>query len=100
MTNEAISAILEHLCNEARNSAHATFGALELLRAAAPDAARQESVLNGAASSDRLLRFIDDVRTLTAIGPPPAVRCEEFDLVPCAAEIVEALNLVSRRRAR
>jgi CheY-like chemotaxis protein len=95
-----MSAVLEHLCNEARNSAHATFGALELLRGAAPDAARQEWVLNGAASGDRLLRFIDDLRTLTAIEPPPAARRDEFDLVPCAAGIVEALNMVSRRRAR
>ncbi len=103
MTNEAISAVLDHICNEARNFVHATFGAIELHRDGASVSALAEFPCPIESSgSDRLLRFIDDVRELTAVAsPPPApARVEDFDLLICAAGIVEALNLASRRRAR
>ena len=100
MTNEAIAAILDHLSNEARNSAHATFGVMELLRDVAMDSTRQASLAIGTASADQLLRSIDDVRELLACVPaaPPVV--EEFDGALCAGEIVEVLNLASGRRAK
>ena len=37
MTNAAISDILNYLCNEARNSVHASFGVMELLPASDAD---------------------------------------------------------------
>jgi CheY-like chemotaxis protein len=100
MTNEALSAILDHLCNHARNSAHATFGVLELIRDIAPDSIRQSCVTVGTASADQLLRSIDDVRDLLSTAPTPPALIEEFDLPLCAGEIVEVLQLASRKRAK
>ncbi|MGD1092346.1 MAG: response regulator [Bryobacteraceae bacterium] len=100
MTNEALSAILDHLCNEARNSAHATFGVLELIRDIAPDSVRQSCVAVGTASADQLLRSIDDVRDLVSSAPLLPASIEEFDLPLCAGEIVEVLHLASRKRAK
>lgn len=100
MTNLAIAAILEHLCNEARNSAHATFGVLELLRDLAPDSVRESSLAIGSASADQLLRSIDDVRELLSSAAPAPGAIEQFDLALCAGEIVEVLNLASARRAK
>jgi len=97
MTNEAILTILEHLCNEARNSAHATFGVMELLRDAAVDSIPQSCVVIGTASAEQLLRSIDDVRDLLSIAPTVATTVAEFDLALCAGEIAEVLNLASGR---
>jgi len=97
VTKEAISAILEHLCNEARNPAHATFGALEFGLDEGSDSQRRSAAL-GRASADQLLRSIDDVLDLlssTAPKPPPL---EAFDLARCVSEIIEALNLASAKR--
>lgn len=99
-----MSAIMEHFCNEARNSAHATLGALEALREFAPDSAKQAFLSVGGASADQLLRSIDDVRELLSTAPAPAApsyaSMEEFDLALSVAEIIEMLNLASGRRAR
>lgn len=96
MTNEAISAILEHLCNQARDSAHATFGLMEMLRDLLPDSTRLSTLTVGTSSADQLLRSIDDVRELLSTAPPSnSVALEEFDLALCAREIIEVLNLVS-----
>jgi CheY-like chemotaxis protein len=100
MTNETISAILEHLSMEARNSAHATFGMIDMLRDVATDSARQASLAIGAAGPDRLLRALDDVRDLLSSAPPAPGRIEEFDLSLCTGEIIEVLNLASGRRAK
>jgi two-component system, sensor histidine kinase len=100
VTNRAISAVLEHFCNEARNSAHATLGAIELLRELAPDPAKQAFLAIGSASADQLMRSIDDVRELLSEVSPAPKTVEEFDLALSAAEIVEALNLTSGRRTR
>jgi CheY-like chemotaxis protein len=100
MTNEAFSSILEHLCNEARNSTHATLGVVELLRDVAMDTARQASMAIGTASADQLLRSIDDVRDLLSSAPPAPAALEEFDVALCTGEIVDVLNLASGRRAR
>jgi CheY-like chemotaxis protein len=100
MTNEAFSAILESLCNEARNSAHATFGIMQLLRDSDRDSDRQASVAIGGASADRLLRCLDDVRDLLSREVPGSPRLQEFDLVMCVGEIIEVLNLASGKRAK
>lgn len=101
MTNQAISAVLEHLCNEARNSMHATLGVMELLHEESEDSERRARLSIGRASADQLLRSIDDVRDLLSNAPAayPAM-LEEFDLVACASEIVEGLNLASGKRAK
>ncbi|HEY4364145.1 MAG TPA: response regulator [Bryobacteraceae bacterium] len=98
MTNETILAILDHLCNEARNSAHATFGVMDLLRDSLMDSTMQASLALGTASADQLLRSIDDLRSLLSPIQAPAI--EEFDLALCAGEIVEVLSLASGRRAK
>ena len=100
MTNEAISAVLEHLCNEARNSVHATLGVMELLRNGVEDSARRATLSIGSASADQLLRSIDDVRDLVSNAPAAPVTLEEFDLMACVSDIVEGLNLASGRRAK
>ncbi len=100
MTNEAISAVLEHLCNEARNSMHATLGVMELLHDEAEDSERRATLSIGKASADQLLRSIDDVRDLLSNAPAHPAMLEEFDLVACASDIVEGLNLASGKRAK
>jgi len=100
VTNETILTILEHLCNEARNSAHATFGALELLRDVAMDSVPQATITVGRTSADQLLRSIDDVRELVSNAPPSPASREEFDLALCVGEIVEVLSLASGKRAK
>jgi two-component system, sensor histidine kinase and response regulator len=100
MTNETISAILDHLCNEARNSAHAAFGVLELLRNVALDSTGEASLDIGTESADQLLRSIDDVRELLSTAEAAPATLEQFDLSLCAGEIVEVLNLASLRRAK
>jgi CheY-like chemotaxis protein len=100
MTNQAISVILDHLSNEARNSAHATFGAFELLQEGESNLARLCPSAIATASNERLLRSIDDVRELLAITPRSPAPLEQFDLTLCTAGIIETLNLVSHRRVK
>src|SRR5277367_826980 len=100
MTNEAISAVLEHLCNEARNSMHATLGVMELLHDGSEDSERRVTLSLGRASADQLLRSIDDVRDLLSSVPLPPAALEEFNLVACASDIIEGLNLASGKRAK
>jgi CheY-like chemotaxis protein len=97
VTKEAISAILEHLCNEARNSVHATFGAMEFEIEGGSDSRRASAAI-GRASADQLLRSIDDVRELISSAAPAPATLEEFDLERCACEVIEALNLASGKR--
>jgi hypothetical protein len=98
MTNEAILAVLEHFCNEARNFAHAAFGIMELQPGSAADEA-DDSAAIGRTSADQLLRSIDDVRDLLTNAAPAPGATEKFDVGLCAMEIVEVLNLASGRRA-
>ncbi len=100
MTNEAMSAVLEYLCNEARNSMHATFGLMELVSDGTADPAHRASLAIGRASADQLLRAIDDVRELLSNAPPAPSTIETFDLTLCAGEIIEVLNLASGKRRR
>ena len=67
MTNEAVLDILNHLCNEARNSVHATFAVMDMLPAALADRTWHTYFDIGRSSADRLLRSIDDFRALLSV---------------------------------
>jgi CheY-like chemotaxis protein len=95
MTNEAISALLEHLSNEARNSVHASFGMMDLLRDAVADRTLRDAADLGRSSADRLLCSLDDFRDLLSATSESIGATEQFDLATCTGQIVEALNLTS-----
>jgi len=99
MTNQAILDILNHLCNEARNSIHATFGLMELLPETPLEGAWETNLAAGRSSADRLLRSIDDLRELLMVTPPGSEFLEEFDVGLCLGEIVDLLNLASADKA-
>jgi CheY-like chemotaxis protein len=99
MTNAAVLDILNHLCNEARNSVHATFGVMELLPLAAADPAWQTYLDISRSSADRLLGSIDDFRDLLSSTSPVSDPVEEFDFSLCLGEIIELLNLASQNPA-
>lgn len=96
MTNQAILAVLDYLCNEARNSVHATQGLLQLLRER-EGSYREASHAIGARSSDKMLQFIDDARELASPEPQGEPDVATFDFAMAVGEIVEVLNLASRR---
>jgi CheY-like chemotaxis protein len=100
MTNETISVILEHFANEARNAMHATLGVMELMGDSIGDSTLQVSAGLGRASSDRLLRTVDDVRELLSTASASPGKLEEFDLATSVGEIVEALNQSTGKRRR
>jgi len=101
MNNKAISAILEHLCNEGRNSAHATFSIMQLLRETAPDSLPQGLKAFRSSGADQMLRSIDDVRDLLSDAPlAPAAAAQQFDLALCAGETIEILKLAPGRYAQ
>jgi CheY-like chemotaxis protein len=75
MTNESISSILDYLYSEAL-------------------------MATSSESGDQLLRSIDDVRTLLSRTPTAPGTTEEFDMVTCAAEIIEILNLTTGRQVQ
>ncbi len=100
MNDQAISSILDHLCNEARNSMHASFGVMDLLRDVLTDPAQRTAVAIGRASADQLLRSIDDIRDLLSPTSLSPAMLEEFDLALNAAELIELLNLASGKRRR
>jgi CheY-like chemotaxis protein len=94
MTNQTILSLLDYLCNEARNSVHATFGLMALSDLAADP--NWQSCLNASKSSaDRLLGSIDDIRELFSTEAPVADLAEEFDLTLCLGETIDVLNLAS-----
>jgi len=99
MTNEAILSVLNNLCNEARNSAHATFGLMELNRNRPSDSPLHASLEVGRSSADRLLRCMDDLRELLSGAPAAPDVVEEFDLASCLRETIELLNLVAGEKA-
>lgn len=97
MTNETMSDILNHLCNEARNSVHATFGIMKMLPVPV-DVSWQKYLDVTRSSSDRLLRSIDDFCTLFS-APRPTATAEEFDLTLCLGETIEVLNIACGERS-
>lgn len=96
MTNQAILAILDYLCNEARNSVHATHGLLQLLRETA-GSYRETSYEIGTRSSDRMLQFIDDTRELVSPDFQRDPDIASFDFAMAIGEIVGILRLASRQ---
>jgi CheY-like chemotaxis protein len=100
MTNEAVLDILNHLCNEARNSVHATFAVLDMLPPAVVDRTWHAYFDIGRSSADRLLRSIDDFRALLSTTPTVEQALEEFDLSLCLGETIEFLNLASEEPSR
>src|SRR5579863_1486311 len=99
MTNADVLDILNYLCNDARNSVHASFGVLELLPHAAMDPTWQTYIDISRSSADRLLGSIDDFRELFSEAAPPWDAVEDFDLALCLGEIIELLNLASEKQA-
>lgn len=99
MTNQTMLSLLDYLCNEARNSVHATFGVMALGPGAGGDPAWRTCLENGKASADRLLRAIDDIRELLAAEAPAFEPAEEFDVTLSLGETIEVLNLASGERA-
>lgn len=99
MNNSTLLDILNHLCNEARNSVHATFGVMELLPPRSTDPAWQRYLGICRSSTERLLGAIDDFRDLFSPVLPPSNAVEEFDLGLCLAETIELLNLACQNPA-
>jgi two-component system, sensor histidine kinase and response regulator len=95
MTNQTILSLLDYLCNEARNSVHATFGLMALCADQAADPNWQTCLDASKSSADRLLRSIDDIRELFSTEAPLADLAEEFDVTLCLGETIEVLNLAS-----
>jgi CheY-like chemotaxis protein len=92
MGNEAISALLNHICSEARRSAHASFGALNLLASEASSSERKACLDLGRRSADRLLRSVDDVLELLSADVTATRKVELFEPAECLADVVHALN--------
>jgi CheY-like chemotaxis protein len=95
MTNQTIYSFLDYLCNEARNSVHATFGLMALRPDLASDPTWRSCLDASKSSSDRLLRSIDDLRELFSTEVPLADLAEEFDVTLCLGETIDVLNLAS-----
>jgi CheY-like chemotaxis protein len=99
MTNQTVLSLLNYLCNEARNSVHASFGLMALCPSLTPDLGWQTCLDNSKSSADRLLRSIDDIRELLSTDNPVFDPAEEFDVTLCLGETIELLNLASGDRA-
>jgi CheY-like chemotaxis protein len=94
MTNQTILSLLDNLCNEARNTVHATFGLMALSDLGA-DPNWQKCLNASKSSADRLLGSIDDIRELFSTETPLADLAEEFDVTLCLGETIDVLNLAS-----
>jgi CheY-like chemotaxis protein len=99
MTNQTILSLLDYLCNEARNSVHASFGLMALRAETASDPSWQSCLDTSKSSAERLLRSIDDLRELFAPDAPAADLPEEFDITLCLGETIEVLNLAAADHA-
>jgi len=99
MTNQTMLSLLDYLCNEARNSVHASFGLMALCPTPAGDPAWRTYLENSKTSADRLLRSIDDIRELLAAQAATFDPPEVFDLTLCLGETIEVLNLAAGGRA-
>jgi CheY-like chemotaxis protein len=99
MTNQTMLSFLDYLCNEARNSVHASFGLMAMCPSLSPDPNWRTCLENSKHSADRLLRSIDDLRELLSPEIPAFDPAEEFDLTLCLGETVEVLNFAAGDRA-
>jgi CheY-like chemotaxis protein len=95
MTNQTVLSLLDYLCNEARNSVHATFGLMALCPDMGADPNWQNCLDSSRSSADRLLGSIDDIRELFSPEAPLADLAEEFDVTLCLGEIIAVMNLAS-----
>jgi CheY-like chemotaxis protein len=95
MTNQTILSLLDYLCNEARNSVHASFGLMALRADLAADPSWQSCLETSKHSAERLLRSIDDIRELFLPEAPAVELAEEFDITLSLGETIELLNLAS-----
>jgi CheY-like chemotaxis protein len=96
MTNDAIVSLFDHLCNEARNAMHATFGLMEFRPERATGRTWQTCLDASRSSADRLLRTIDDTRELVSGKAPSGGAAETIDFALCVAETAALLNLAAR----
>jgi CheY-like chemotaxis protein len=87
----------DHLCNEARNAVHASFGLMDF-QPAEGARAWQTCVDATRTSADRLLGVIDDMRELFSEEQPGHAAADLFELSLCVGETVELLNLAFARR--
>lgn len=92
MTSEAMLPLLDHLCNEARNSMQAAFGLAELQPEPVAQPEWHAWLQASRSSADRLLRTIDDLRELAAGPPQVRESAEQFDLTLCVGEVALVLN--------
>ncbi len=99
MTNQTILSLLDYLCNEARNSVHASFGLMALCPELGADLNWRTCLDTSKSSADRLLRAIDDIRELFSEEAPAADLAEEFDVTLCLGETIEVLNLAASANA-
>jgi CheY-like chemotaxis protein len=99
MTNQTIFSLLDYLCNEARNSVHATFGLMALCPDLGGDPNWQSCLESSKSSADRLLGDIDDIRELFSPEAPSVDLDEEFDVTLALGETIDVLNLASGRQA-
>jgi CheY-like chemotaxis protein len=99
MTNQTILSLLDYLCNEARNSVHATFGLMALSPGLAGDPNWQSCLDRSKSGADRLLRSIDDIRELFSTEVPLPELAEEFDVTLCLGETIGVLNMASGDQA-
>jgi CheY-like chemotaxis protein len=99
MTNQTILSLLDYLCNEARNSVHATLGLMALSPGLSGDSNWQSCLDGSKRGADRLLRAIDDIRELFSTEVPMPELAEEFDVTLCLGETIEILNMASGEHA-
>jgi len=95
MTGEAILPLLDHLCNEARNSMHSAFGLMELQLDHESRPTWNACLQASRSSADRLLRTIDDLRELVAGPPELREPIERFDLTLSVGEVALVLTFAS-----
>jgi CheY-like chemotaxis protein len=92
MSRLAMLSFFDHLCNEARNAVHASFGLMDF-RPSEGACAWQTCVDATRTSADRLLGIIDDMRELLSEEPPVRPGADAFEFSLCLGETVELLNL-------
>jgi len=95
MNNQAILSVLDNLCEQGRDSLHATLDLIEQHRGIAIDARLTRCLEVSRNSADRLLRSIDDARDLLAGVFPQGRDMRRFDAARCIGQTVELLNLVA-----
>ena len=99
MTRESTLSLLDHLCNEARNTMHLIFGLMERRPEADQQNVWPACTVAVRSASDRLLQTIDDVRALAGNPHMDPDRTEEIDFTLCVAEICDVLNLAAQKGA-